>query len=173
MNTLVTYVSATGNTRKVAEAIHEVLPEEKTIVELAEVTDLEGFDLVFLGFPIFASGPNPAARDFLAANAEGKKLALFITHAAPEDSEDVEEWLGKCREAASGADLVGFFDCQGELAPAVAEMLLKSDDPKLRGFGEQAGSTVGQPDESRLQRAREFAKKVLEDLHGTKATGCA
>jgi flavodoxin len=173
MKILVTYVSTTGNTKKVAEAIYEVLPEEKDIEEITAVESLEGYDLVFVGFPVIAFGPNPAAREFLENKAQGAKVALFITHATPEDSEDVGAWLEKCRDAAAGAEVVGFFNCQGELDPKVAEMLLKSDDPMMRGFGEQAPGTVGQPDQSRLQRARAFAKRVLEDYHGTKATGCA
>lgn len=173
MKTLVTYVSTTGNTKKVADAIFEVLPDEKEFEELAEIDDLAGYDLVFVGFPIIAFGPNPAARTFLEEKAAGKKIALFITHAAPEDSDDVKGWLQTAREAAAGADVVAVFDCQGQLDPAVAEMLLKSDDPVMRGFGEGGPSTMGQPDESRLQKARAFAKKVLEDFHGTKATGCA
>jgi len=173
MKTLVTYVSASGNTRKVAQAVYDVLPDDKEMKEISETADLEGYDLIFVGFPIIAFGPNPDAREFLERAASGKKLALFITHAAPEDSEDVPAWLDKCREAAAGAEVVGCFNCQGELDPAVAEMLMKSDNPMLRGFGEQQPSTAGQPDESRLQRAREYAKKVLEEFHGTKATGCA
>lgn len=173
MKTLVTYMSTTGNTKKVAEAIFEVLPGEKEILEMSELSGLEGYDLVFLGFPIIAFGPNPYAKEFLQANASGKKIAIFVTHAAPEGSEDVGPWLEACREAAAGAEVVGMFDCQGALDPKVAKMLLASDDEKLRGFGEQGPSTAGQPDESRLQKAREFAKKVLEEFHGTKATGCA
>lgn len=173
MKTLVAYVSTTGNTNKVADAIFEVLPDDKEIKELGEVEDLDGYDLVFVGFPIVAFGPNPAARTFLEQKVGGKKIALFITHAAPEDSDDVTGWLQTAREAAAGADIVGMFDCQGQLDPKVAEMLLKSDDPQMRGFGEGGPSTMGQPDESRLQKAREFTKKVLEDYHGTKATGCA
>jgi len=173
MKTLVTYVSNTGNTKKVADAIFEVLPAEKESKEIGEVADLEGYDLTFIGFPIIAFGPNPAAREFIEKNAGGKKVALFITHAAPEDHEDVQGWLSACRELVAEDDLVGMFDCQGQLDPNVAEMLVKSDREDLRSFGEQGPSTLGQPDESRLQRAREFARKVLEEFHGTKATGSA
>ncbi len=173
MKTLVTYVSTTGNTRKVAEAIFEVLPGDKQIKELDDTVSLENFDLVFFGFPVIAFGPNPQAKEYLEKNAAGLRLALFVTHAAPEDSVELQEWLDNCRGAATGAEVAGFFNCQGQLDPAVAEMLRKSDNEQLRGFGERGPSTMGQPDEARLQRAREFAKKVLEELHGTKATGCA
>ena len=162
MKTLVAYVSQTGNTRKVAEAIYGEVTGDKALSELSELDDLEGFDLCFFGFPIIAFGPNVDAREFLEANCSGKRIALFITHAAPEDQEDVAEWLDKCRGAAEGAELMGVFDCQGELSEEIAAFLLKSDDARMRSFGERRGETLGQPDESRLERARSFAREIIE-----------
>jgi hypothetical protein len=99
-------------------------------------------------------------------NVGGKTIAVFTTHGAPEGHEDIETWLGKCREAASGADVLGLFDCQGEVDQAIIEFLLKAEDPKLRAFGEAgaSGEGKGQPDESSLQRAREFAREVVSKL---------
>ncbi len=162
MKTLVAYVSQSGNTRKVAEAIYGEIPGEKELRELSEVESLDGYDLSFIGFPIIAFGPENSAKEFLAARAAGKKVALFITHAAPEDQEGVGEWLDKCREAASGAALAGLFDCQGELAEGIAGLLLKSDDEMMRSFGERRPETMGQPDESRLEKARAFAREMAE-----------
>lgn len=164
MRTLVTFVSQTGNTRKVAEAIHGEIEGDAELKELSGVDSLEGYDLVFIGFPINAFGPNPAAREFLERNAAGRKLAIFITHGAPEDNEDVATWLNKCREAAAGAEIVGTFNCQEEVAQAIIDFLLKSDDEKMRAFGEAGPATKGQPDESRLERARAFAREVLAKL---------
>lgn len=161
MRTLVTFVSQTGNTRKVAEAISGEIKVEVELKELSEVATLEGYDLVFMGFPINAFGPNPAAKEFLERNAAGHKLAIFITHGAPEDNEDVAIWLDKCRQAAAGAEIVGTFNCQGEVAQVVIDFLLKSDDEKMRAFGEAGPATKGQPDASRLERARAFAREVI------------
>jgi flavodoxin len=160
MKTLVTYVSQTGNTKKVAEAVFEELQDEKDIKELSELDGLDGCDLYFIGFPIAAFGPNPVAKEFLEKHAEGKKLAMFVTHASPEDEEELQPWLENCRQAAAGADIVAFFDCQGEFDPNIADLLLKSDDPKLQEFGRRAPETKGQPDETRLQLAREWARET-------------
>lgn len=162
MKTLVAYVTQSGNTRKVAEAIYGEVPGEKELKELPEVESLEGYGLSFIGFPIIAFGPEMSAKEFLAAKAAGKKVALFITHAAPEDQEGVDVWLAKCRDAAAGADLVGMFDCQGELAQGIADALLKSDSEMMRSFGERRPETMGQPDESRLEKARAFAREMAE-----------
>jgi flavodoxin len=166
MNVLVAYFTQTGNTRKVAEAIHEEMAEPKEIKELAAVESLEAHDLSFIGFPIMAFGPAKPAKEFLAAHAAGKKVALFITHASPEDSEPLEEWLAACKEAAADADLVGVFNCRGELAESIAELLAQSDDPQMRAFADGRSETLGQPDEARLEKARAFAREIIEKLKG-------
>lgn len=164
MKTLVTYFSQTGNTRKVAEAIYDEIGVEKELKEFSDVDSLEGYDLAFVGFPIQAFGPAQAAKDFLAQHAAGSRIALFITHAAPEDQEGIGQWLDKCREAAGGAELVGLFDCMGELSEQIADYLVKQENPTMRSFGERRPETMGQPDESRLQKAREFARETMAKL---------
>ena len=166
MSVLVAYFSQTGNTKKVAEAIYGEIAGTREIKELAAVENLEAHDLSFIGFPIMAFGPAKPAKEFLAAHAAGKKVALFITHASPEDAEPLEEWLAACREAASDADLVGVFNCQGELAESIAALLANSDDPQIRAFSEGRSETVGQPDETRLEKARAFAREIIEKAEG-------
>ncbi len=164
MKTLVAYFSQTGKTKLVANAIYESIEGDKELKELGEVDSLEGYGLSFIGFPIIAFGPAKEGKEFLEEKAAGRKVALFITHAAPEDQEGVDAWLDKCKEAAASAELVGFFDCQGELSEAIANALMKSDNPMMKSFGERRLETLGQPDESRLQRARDFAREVVSKL---------
>jgi flavodoxin len=164
MNTLVTYFSQTGKTRQVAEAIFEAIPGSKDMKSFDEVDNLDGYDLIFAGFPIIAFGPAPAGIDFLSGKAKGKRVALFITHAAPEDQEGIGEWLERCRDAAAECQLIGMFDCMGELSEQIADYLLKSDDPTMRSFGERRGETLGQPDADRLQKARDFAQETINRM---------
>ena len=84
-----------------------------------------------------------------------------MTHAAPEDYLGIEECLGKCQAAAVGANVLGVFDCQGELSEVIADFMSKSGDPELVEAARQRSATIGQPDASRLERARVWAKKVL------------
>ena len=44
MKTLVTYMSQTGNTKKIAEAIYETISGEKEIKQLKEIDSLEDYD---------------------------------------------------------------------------------------------------------------------------------
>ena len=163
MKTLVTYYTQTGNTKMVAEVIYEEIPGEKEIKAISELEDLEGYDLIFYGFPIQAMNPAKDAGEFLRARGAGKKIALFMTHGAPEDAERVGPWLDNARDLVSkvGARLVGAFNCQGEASKEIVEFLLNSEDPEYRRYGQEASEATGLPDEARLERARGFAKEVI------------
>lgn len=164
MKVIVAYMSETGNTKKIAEAIFGEIREDKEIKELSEIHDLEGYDLAFVGFPMHGFGAPEEAKHFLEKHGRGKKIALFVTHGAPEGYEDLLPWLDKCREAAAGADVIDMFNCQGELARYVADALLASDNPRHREYGEGADETRGQPDAGRIERARLFAREILAGL---------
>lgn len=164
MKTLVTYFSQTGNTKQVAEAIFGELPDDRELKAMEEVSTLDDYDLAFVGFPVHAGNPAVAAREFLEGNVAGKSVALFLTHGAPEDESESEGWIETCRSLVPEDDLVGLFHCQGEVSQDVINFLLTSDDPKMKSFGERGPETKGQPDESRLQKAREFARRVIDNL---------
>jgi flavodoxin len=164
VKTLVAYVSLTGNTRKVAEAIYAGLPEEKELKELDAVKDLDEYRISFIGFPIHAHGPAKEASEFLEAHAEGRPVALFVTHATPEEAPDLSQMIQNCVNAAAGAQVLGVFNCQGELAQDVIEHLQKSNHPQMRLFGEQGNYTKGQPDASRLERAGAFARQIMQKI---------
>ncbi len=157
---LVTYYTQTGNTRRVAEAIYGEIEVSKDMQEMDKVESVEGYDLVFAGFPVHGSIPAKPARDFLETKARGKKLAMFVTHAAPEDSSLLAEWLETCKQAATGADLVAFFNCQGELAAEIADFMSKSGEASLEAWAKERPATLGQPDAARLELARAFARET-------------
>ncbi|MDW7732257.1 MAG: flavodoxin family protein [Methanolobus sp.] len=160
MKTLVTYMTQTGNTKRIAEAIYGELSGEKEIKPIAEVADLEGYDLAFIGFPVLQFDVPPKVKTFLSEKTSGKNIAIFMTHAVPEGFEAIHSWTGSAEQAATGANVLGKFDCQGELAQPVIDMLLKADDPQMKAFAEMGPSTKGQPDESRVEKAKVFAKEV-------------
>ena len=158
MKTAVVYHTASGNTQKVAAAIAAALEPAVTAVPLSDAPPLDDCDLVFFGMPIEQFGAPKPARAFLEQRCAGHRVALFVTHAAPEDAPELSPWLDNCRQAAAGTELVGLFNCQGQLAEPVRQAMLASGMPELVGFAEMANVAAGQPDESRLAAAAEFAR---------------
>ena len=166
MRALVAYMSKTGNTKKVAEAIYEALDCEKEIMPIDQVVDISGYDLSFLGFPIQRFGPDPKTVRFLQKHCQpGRDVALFITHAAPEGEAELSEWLNKFRDAASGANIVGMFDCQGQLAKWIKFIMSIMPIRDLREMAKRDNSQ-GQPDATRLDRARAYARETLQKKQG-------
>lgn len=161
MKVLVAYHSISGNTKKVAEAIYKEIKGDKELKELKAVSGLTGYGLCFIGFPIHAYGPSNDAKAFLEKNVAGKKIALFMTHSAPEGEPQIQQWLESAKKAALGANVVGMFDCQGELAQNIADMMLGSKNADLIAAAEKRDTTLGQPDAGRLKKARKFAKEIM------------
>jgi flavodoxin len=164
MKIMVAYMSYSGNTKRIAEAIFKEIRQEKEIKELKEIKNLEGFDFAFVGFPMHGFSAPEEAKAFLEKHCRNIKIALFVTHGAPEDSGELQPWLAKCREAATGAKVIDMFNCQGELAQYVIDELLKSDNPRYRAYGRAGASTKGQPDAERVERARIFAREIMKRI---------
>lgn len=165
MKVLVAYMSKTGNTKKVAEAIFSEISDEKQIMPINNVDSIEGYDITFLGFPIHQMGPDKKTKRLLEKHCvNGRNVVLFITHAAPEDSPDLPPMLDKFRQAASGANIIDMFDCQGELAKTIKRIMSMMPNAQLRMWAKQDNSQ-GQPDKTRLDRARAFSRNVMKSIY--------
>jgi flavodoxin len=164
MKVLVAYMTKTGNTKKVADAIYGEIRDEKEIKPIDEVDSIDGYDFAFLGFPIHQMGPDKKTVKLLEKLCVGgRKVALFITHASPEDGPDLPPWLELFKQAARGANLVGLFSCQGELAKGVKRMMSIMPNRKFRMWAKMDNSQ-GQPDQARIDRARAFARETMKKL---------
>ena len=147
-----------------AQAIYDEIPGEKDLMPICDVPDSSVYDLIFMGFPMHMSGPDKKAVMRMKQHCvPGRKVALFVTHAAPESEPELPEWLSKFKDAASGAEIIGFFDCQGQMSAPVKMVLRLSRDKKMRNWA-KIDNSKGQPDDSRIMKAREFAKEVLEKV---------
>ena len=161
MKVLVAYMSKTGNTKKVAEAIYGEISHDKEIQRIEKVNDISPYDFFFIGFPMRQFGPDKKSKELIQKYcSSGKKVALFVTHGSPEDGEDLPKWLDAFKQAAAGGDLVGMFDCQGQMSGAVKFVLRMSRDPKHRMWAKMDGSQ-GKPDAPRLEKARAFARETM------------
>lgn len=167
MKALVTYMSQTGNTKKIAEAIYNEIECEKEIIPIQDVASTDGYDLLFVGFPVINFDAAEPAKKFLFDSCKGRKTALFITHALPANSKDadinktLQGILEKCKEAATGSKMLGFFNCCGELAQPIANFLLQSPNKELQKFGAMRNETIGYPSYADISNAEKFAKDII------------
>ena len=162
LKVLVAYSTRTNNTKIIAEAIYGEIEFKKETRNMDELDNLDGYELVFFGFPIENYGPNQEVEDFLKKHSANKKIALFITHGSPELSDFLPPWLEKSKKCLDGsAELLGLFNCQGDVAQFVIDSMSKSDNPTLRYFAQESSKTRGQPDETRINNARDFAREIL------------
>ncbi|MCC8076556.1 MAG: flavodoxin family protein [Clostridiales bacterium] len=165
MEFLVLYSSRTGNTEKVAEAIFDALPGRSKLIESVEDYDgTENPGLVFLGFPVNRGNCPMDVVDALE-KLEGKRLAIFATCGMGDETyqqrirHNIDVWMPDVY-----IDL-GFFCCQGAIAPAFLKELREQEasvSPQMvEAMEAQQQQSVGHPDAADLDRARQFAKEVL------------
>jgi len=164
MKTLIVYSSKTGNTRKLAQAIHLALPDAQlSRVEMAPNPDR--YDLILLGFWIENGTADEKMKHYMK-RLSGKKIALFATLGAYPDSKHAAESLDAAAHLVPDCAVVGHFICQGAIDPELIEWM--ETLPKDHGFGPTASrkklwdEAAGHPDEKDLESAADWALGVYE-----------
>ncbi len=158
MKALVVYSSQSGNTKKLAEAVYEVLPDEKEIHPVDEAPEPSGYDLVAVGFWFKSGDPDPKSAEYLK-KISGTKLFLFATHGAAPDSDHARKGMEAAKALAKGAEIVGTFNCQGVVNPGLLEKVKTRPNPP-EWIGD-ADSAVGHPDENDLNALKEKVREIL------------
>ncbi|WP_372807139.1 flavodoxin family protein [Pontiella sp.] len=166
MKVLVAYSSATGNTRKVAEAIHLALPDAD-LCPVGHAPNPEGYDLVFLGCWIDKGLADEAARAYMS-KLHGKPVALFATLGAYPDSKYAADCMDAVSELLSACTVVDRFVCQGAIDPKLVEWM--KGLPKDHGYGPTTSrkklwrDAESHPDDADLEAAADWAEGVLAAL---------
>ncbi|MFP4475488.1 MAG: flavodoxin family protein [Desulfatibacillaceae bacterium] len=160
MKVLVTYYSETGNTKKVAEAIHDGLEQvEKNIAPIDEVKDAGAWDLVYVGFPVKGNSVPGKAAAFLKGLPAGRKVGIFATHGSLRGGPLARTAFEYAGSLPQGSRVLGSFGCRGKVPQAVIDSALKN--PEFKAWAEEASSASTHPDEADLKDAREWADNIL------------
>ena len=82
MKACILYVSHTGNTRRMAEAMADSLKTPVFNIATTDPSVANNFDLLIIGTPVTGFKPAPEISSFLARlpQGEGKKAILFCTY---------------------------------------------------------------------------------------------
>jgi flavodoxin I len=157
--TLVTYISQTGNTKKVAEAIFDSLGGEKDIIAIGDSPDAAQYSLLFVGFPVHSHSIPFRAEAFLKTIPAGKRIALFSTHGSLTGSRLSREALEYAVTLASKAKVLGTFSCRGKVSAKALEVLSKS--PEHAAWSDMAASARNHPDKHDLEDAKTFGHWIM------------
>jgi flavodoxin len=158
MKVLVTFFTQTGNTEKVAQAIYQVIGAKKEMLPVKGVKNPDGYDIIFCGFPVHAHSVPLPVQNFIKSIPPGTKLALFVTHGSLRGGELAATAIEHAISLASKLKVLGTFGCRGKVDAKIIEGLLKK--PEHRAWAQTAKSAAIHPDESDLEDARQFAKKI-------------
>ncbi len=159
MRSLIVYSSKSGNTRKLAEAIHAFLPGEKMLKSVEENPDVNGFDFICVGFWFQAGKSDAKSADFLRALKGSQPLFLFATHGAAVDSDHARNGMKLARDIVSSETLIDTFSCQGEVS---ADFLAKAKNMNpVPPWIDGAAGAVGHPDSNDIKRLEETLEKAL------------
>jgi flavodoxin len=155
---LVAYLSQTGNTRIIAEAIHSALEREAVLASIRDVDSTDPYDLIFIGFPVHSHSVPLPVEGFLKSIPPGKKIALFSTHGSLSGSRLSREALEHASIIASQNKVLGSFSCRGKVSAQAMEVLKQS--PEHQVWIEMAVTARTHPDENDIADARTFARWI-------------
>lgn len=160
MKALVTYYSESGNTERLARAIHDGIElAEKDIVPIQAEPNIEDYDVIFCGFPVQSCSVPPKVEPFLKCIPEGKMLAIFATHGSLRGGELAVTAFYYAMSLAPKAKVIGSFGCRGKVKSSLIEALMKK--PEHRGWAIEAQSATGHPGEADLEDGKEFARWMM------------
>ncbi len=169
MDKVIIYSSQTGNTKKVAYAIKDVV-EDCRILTLAEALeeDIILEPIIILGYWVDRANPNRETLDFLE-RLEGKKIIGFGTLGDYPDSshalftqENVEILFG------AKNILLGNCLCQGKISASMTEQLelLANESPHFmsRLVLAKTKETATHPNEQDLLTMQQFVINILSKI---------
>lgn len=159
MKTLIVYSSKSGNTKKLAESAAAFLPGEVDLKPVEEKPEIDGYDLVLVGFWFQGGLPDPESGMYLS-ELKAEKLFLFATHGAAADSEHAKNGMREAEQLASASRVIGRFNCQGEVRPAVLETAAKKDPPPP--WLAEGREALGHPDAADISRFRSVLEKLVD-----------
>lgn len=164
MKALVTYYSQTGNTEKLARAIHEAITADKELLPVQEVKSVEGYDIIFIGFPVHAHSVPAKLIPFFKLLPDGQKIAFFCTHGSLRGGHLPKQALEHAIGLAARAKILGAFGVRGRTNAQIIEMLMNQIEH--RAWAEEAQGAHEHPNATDLADGKEFAQGIIAKIAG-------
>ncbi|RRD40414.1 flavodoxin [Leptotrichia sp. OH3620_COT-345] len=129
MSTLVIYSTLTGNTRKIAEAIYEVISGEKKIADVKDIINidkLEKYDKIIFGYWVDKGDADERIKKIME-KVKNKTVGAFGTLGAEPESEHAKKCMEKVKEflEKNGNKVEREFICRGAIDPKLLDKFRK------------------------------------------------
>ena len=166
-NYSIIFSSMTGNTRKLADKIHEILPKESC--DYFGTADAQGIEseLLYIGFWT-DKGNADAATLALLAKLRGKKIFLFGTAGFGGSEAYFQAILDKTKAFIDDSNtVIGTFMCQGKMPHSVRERYVKMKEqpdhmPNIDTMIENFDKALSHPDANDLEKLANLVSKAIE-----------
>ena len=160
MKVLIVYLSESGNTEKLAKAIFEgIESSEKEMVSIKDVDGVEGYDVIFIGFPVQSHSVPGRVEAFAKTLPDGQKVAYFATHGSMKGGEMAVTAFYHALTISKNAMILGTFGSRGEVKQSIIDSLLQK--PEHRGWALEAQSASGHPDEADFKDGKDWAQNII------------
>lgn len=165
MKVAIVYKSVTGNTKLIAEAIKEAIPENE-LIYFGEPQDNINADLYVVGSWTDKGMCTKEIVKFLKG-LENSSIAYFGTAGFGGSEEYYNKLFERIKTNISNSNrIVGKFFCQGKMPMAVRDRYVSlitehPDDKKLKVSIDNFDKALSHPDENDLQNAKNWMKSIL------------
>jgi hypothetical protein len=124
MKILIVYSSRTGNTKKIAKAIFDILPEPKELFSVENAPSPDLYDFIAVGFWVNRGTADEKVEEYMK-RIKGKKVGVFTTLGAYPNSSHARQVLNWGRKILEGNKILGEFICQGKIDPNILDKMPK------------------------------------------------
>lgn len=172
MNILIAYSSKTGNTKTIAEAIKETIPNSD-ILSISEIkntaNNIENYDLIFLGGWIDKGTFNTETLEFVK-DIKNKKIAYFFTLGAYPESDHAKDCVFAIDKLLTENlnKIIDKFFCQGAIDPKLIEFMKKLPQDHIMAPNEERikrwNDAKTHPDNNDIENAKIFSMSVINKI---------
>jgi sirohydrochlorin cobaltochelatase len=165
---LIVYASrSTGNTKKLAEAIHKSFGENCDIATAADAPSPDKYDFIMLGFGIYRGWPDGDMRAYMK-KCQKKDVGIFLTLGAYPNSEHAFNCMGRAEGSLSTCRVKAKFICHGRLDPAMIERMKARPAGAPHSWDEERAQRVMEaethPDENDITEASRIFKTAWDKI---------
>jgi len=161
MKTMIIYSSQTGNTLKLAKHIEKIIQANDALYAIDDAPAPGDDDIIFLGFWLQAGKPDMKTQQYLK-QINKQKLFLFCTHGAAVLSDHAQNGMKAAKDLAPNAEILGSFNCQGEVNPKVLEKAGAKATPPI--WLKDAPDAIGHPNDKDFDTLTSTVNKIIESI---------